>query len=95
MPAAWRSTRGRAWRKAERYFDEAVQTEGVVSRVAMALAVFRPDGQLNDRAWAQAQLQEATKPLTGPEWGKVRRLLSDERTLYYLDWRACTIGRGR
>jgi hypothetical protein len=75
-----------AWRKAERYFAEAVQTEGVVSRVAMALAVFRPDGKLHDRAWAQAQLQEATKPLTGPEWGKVRRLLSDERTLYYLDW---------
>ena len=75
-----------AGRKAERYFDEAVQTEGVVSRVAMALAVFRPDGKLNDRVWAQAQLQEATKALTGPEGGKVRRLLSDERTLYYLDW---------
>ena len=76
----------RAWHKAERCFDEAVQTEGVVRRVAMALAVFRPDGPLNDRAWAQEQLREATKLLVGPEWGKVRRLLSDERTLYYLDW---------
>jgi hypothetical protein len=76
----------RAWHKAERYFDEAVQTAGVVRRVALALAIFRPDGELNDRQWAQAQLQEATKPLTGPEWGKVRRLLSDERTLHYLDW---------
>jgi hypothetical protein len=76
----------RAWHKAERYFDEAVQTEGVVRRVALALAIFRPDGELNDRQWAQAQLQEATKSLTGPEWGKVRRLLSDERTLHYLDW---------
>ena len=76
----------RAWHKAERCFDEAVQTEGVVRRVAMALAVFRPDGQLNDRAWAQEQLREATKLLVAPEWGKVRRLLSDERTLYYLDW---------
>ena len=75
----------RAWHKAERYFDEAVQTEGVVRRVALALAIFRPDGELNDRQWAQAQLQEATKSLTGPEWGKVRRLLSDERTLHYLD----------
>jgi hypothetical protein len=65
----------RAWQKAERYFDEAVQTEGVVRRVAMALAVFRPDGKLNDRAWAQEQLHEATKLLVGPEWGKVRRLL--------------------
>jgi hypothetical protein len=76
----------RAWHKAERCFDEAVQTEGVVRRVALALAVLRPDGRLNDREWAQAQLREATKPLTGPEWGKVRRLLSDERTLQYLDW---------
>jgi len=75
----------RAWHKAERCFDEAVQTEGVVSRVAMALAVLRPDGKLNERAWAQAQVQEAPQPLTGPEWGKVRRLLSAERTLYYLD----------
>lgn len=76
----------RAWHKAERYFDEAVQTEGVIRRVAMALAVFRPDGKLNDREWAQEQLREATKSLTGPEWGKVRRLLSDARTLQYLDW---------
>jgi Helix-turn-helix of DDE superfamily endonuclease/DDE superfamily endonuclease len=28
------------------------------------------------------QLQEATKPLTGPEWGKVRRLRRAERTLH-------------
>ena len=76
----------RAWQKAERCCDEAVQTEGVVRRVALALAVFRPDGRLNDREWAQEQLREATKPLVGPEWGKVRRLLSDERTLHYLDW---------
>jgi hypothetical protein len=75
-----------AWRKAEQSFDEAVQTEGVIKRVEMALVIFRPDGELNDRQWAQAQLQEATKPLTGPEWDKVRRLRSDERTLHYLDW---------
>ena len=34
----------------------------------------------------QEQLREATKPLAGPEWGKVRRLLSDERTLHDLEW---------
>jgi len=75
-----------AWRKAEQYFDAAVQTEGVIKRVEMALALFRPDGGLNDRQWAQEQLWTATKPLGGPEWNKVRRLLSDERTLHYLDW---------
>ena len=75
-----------AWRKAEKYFDAAVQTEVVIKQVEMALAIFRPDGELNDRQWAQEQLRTATKPLGGPEWGKVRRLLSDERTLHYLDW---------
>ena len=34
----------RAWHKAEQCFDAAVQTEGVVRRVAIALAVFRPHG---------------------------------------------------
>ena len=76
----------RAWYKAERCLDEVVQTEGVVRRVARALAVLRPDGKLNDRAWAQEPLREATKLLGGPEWGNVRRFLSDERTLYDLDW---------
>jgi hypothetical protein len=76
----------RAWQKAERCFDEAVQTAGVVLRVERALAVFRPDGGLNDRQWAQGQLREATKPLVGPEWGKVRRVRSDERTWPYLAW---------
>jgi hypothetical protein len=75
-----------AWRKAEQYFNEAVQTEGVIKRVEMALAIFRPDGGLNDRQWAQEQWREATKPLAGPEWGKVRRLLNEKRTLHYLDW---------
>lgn len=51
----------RAWHKAERGFDEAVPTAGVVRRVAMALAVLRPDGKLNERAWAQEQWREATK----------------------------------
>ena len=39
----------RAWQKAERCFDEEVQTEGVGLRVARALAVFRLDGELNER----------------------------------------------
>jgi hypothetical protein len=75
-----------AWRKAEKDFDAAVQTVGVIKQVERALAILRPDGELNDRQWAQEQLRTAPKPLGGPEWGKVRRLLSDERTLQYLDW---------
>jgi len=32
-------------------------------------------------------LQEATKPLAGPEWGKGRRLRSEARTRHELDGR--------
>jgi hypothetical protein len=76
----------RAWRKAERLFDEAVQAESAAARLETALAVFRPEGGLNDRQWAQGQLHAAMQLLTGHEWGKVRRLLSDKRTLQHLDW---------
>ena len=80
-PQAWR-----AWRKAEWLFDEAVQAESATARIETALAVFRPEGGLNDRQWAQGQLHAAMQLLTGPEWGKVRRLLSDARALKHLDW---------
>jgi hypothetical protein len=77
----------RGWHKAERCFEEAVPTAGVVSQVAMALVVLRLDGPLNARAWAQEQVREATKRWVGPEWGKGRRLRSDDRTRYSLAWR--------
>jgi hypothetical protein len=74
-----------AWCKAERFFDEAVHAEAAADRIETALALFRPEGGLSDRQWAQAQLCNATKELTGQEWSKVRRLLDDPRTLNHLD----------
>ena len=50
------------------------------------MALWRPDGHLNDRAWAQQQRAETISALGGEEWGKVRRLLQDSRTLNHLDW---------
>jgi hypothetical protein len=76
---------GRAWRKAERLFDDAVQADGVAGRITAALSWFRPDGTLQTREEAQPQLREASKQLLGPQWSKVRRLLSDERTLSHVD----------
>jgi hypothetical protein len=75
-----------AWGKAERAFDEAVQVDAAVARIRAALTLVRPDGQLNDRAWAQAQITAALGALGGEAWGKVRRLLNDARTLNHLDW---------
>jgi hypothetical protein len=75
-----------AWGRAERAFDAAVQVEGAVERITAALALFRADGQLNDRAWAQQQITDALRELVGEAWSKVRRLLNDVRTLNHLDW---------
>jgi hypothetical protein len=76
----------RAWRHAERVFDEAVLAEAAAEQITVALGLFRPEGPLNDRQWAQGQLHDALEQLAGPAWGKTRRLLSDQRTLAYLDW---------
>ena len=75
-----------AWGKAERAFDEAVQVDTAAQGIRAALACVRPDGQRNDRAWAQAQITAALGALGGEAWGKVRRLLNDARTLNHLDW---------
>jgi hypothetical protein len=75
-----------AWGKAERACDEAVQVDTAVEGIRAALAWVRPDGQLNDRAWAQAQITAALGALVGDAWGTVRRLLDDARTLNHLDW---------
>jgi hypothetical protein len=75
-----------AWRKAERLFDEAVQAEAAAQQIGTALALFGPQGTRNDRQGVQGQLHNALRLLAGPEWGKVRRFLSDPRTLRPLDW---------
>ena len=76
---------GRAWRKAERLFDEAVQAEEAVKQVKTALVWFDADGHLLSRGEAQQQLDKASEKLSGSQWSKVRRLLKDERTLSHLD----------
>jgi len=75
----------RAWRQAERLFDEAVQSEAVVEQVKAALVWFDADGHLLRRAEAQEQLDKASEKLSGAQWSKVRRLLRDDRTLSHLD----------
>src|SRR5262249_58294127 len=45
----------------------------------------RPDGRLNDRAGAAAEIQATLPALDGPRWAKVRRMLTDSRSLTFLD----------
>ncbi len=80
------SARARAaWRRAEESFDRAVLAEAACEQVRAALALFRPDGELSDRVWAQHQIDDALAILSAQEWDKARRLLHDPRTLSHLD----------
>src|SRR5215471_21852312 len=69
---------GRAWHKAERLFDQAVNAQEAVQQIDAALAWFDAQGRLSCRQTAQAQLDAASQQLHGACWSKVKRLLSDE-----------------
>jgi hypothetical protein len=75
----------KAWAKAVALFEQVCRQEKAWERACAALQVFRPDGQLNERGWAEAELAQAAKELPGSVWAKVRRQLLDERTLTFLD----------
>ena len=54
-------------------------------RAKAALELFRPEGQLNDRAWAAAELTAVCQKIRGVPWQKVRSFLQDGRTLTFLE----------
>jgi hypothetical protein len=74
-----------AWVEAERQLAEVDGMESAWQRARAALAVFRADGTLNERAWAEAEIQAALAKLPGAEWKKVRNFLTDRRALTFLD----------
>jgi hypothetical protein len=76
---------GRAWHKAEVLFDQAVHAQETVQQIDAALSWFDTQGRLYCRQTAQAQLDEVSQQLQGDCWSKVKRLLSDERTLSHLE----------
>src|ERR671930_1680633 len=76
---------GRAWRQAERLFDEAVQAQEAVEQLKEALGWFDASGHLYTRKQAQAQLNEAIQRLQGDRWKKAKRMLCDARTLRHVD----------
>jgi tetratricopeptide (TPR) repeat protein len=74
-----------AWRKAAGAFQRYEQAESAWKRAALALNLFRPDGQLNDRSWAEAEIAAALPGLSDAVWSKVRRFLEAEAALTFLD----------
>jgi hypothetical protein len=75
----------RVWEEAERRLAAVDQLESAWQQARAALVVFRPDGTLNDRAWAEAEMAAARANLQGPEWKKVRNFLKDRRALTFVD----------
>jgi hypothetical protein len=73
------------WRQAERAFDRWAAQEDAFGRLRAALRLFTPEGELNTRAGAQAQVQAALAELTGPEWARARRRLVVPETFTFLD----------
>jgi hypothetical protein len=74
-----------AWKKAEAAFAHYERSEAGWKMAHGALSVFRPDGHLNDRAWAEQQIAGALRELSGREWSKVRGFLQAKGTLTFLD----------
>jgi len=74
-----------AWAKAIEALEQVERLESAWSRCRGAFELFRPDGQLNDRVWAEAEIKAGMSELTGPEWRKVRNFLTDPRSLAFLD----------
>jgi hypothetical protein len=74
-----------AWKQAEAAFARYEAAEAGWARARSALRVFRPDGRLNDRSWAQQQIAAVWPHLSGRHWSKVRGFLQAEPTLTFLD----------
>lgn len=75
----------KAWRRATEALATAEGREAAYQRVVAALEMFRPDGTLNSRGAARAELEAALPELPGPYWAKFRRMALDPRALTFLD----------
>ena len=89
-PAARKASR--AWVKVVKSFDHYEAIEAAWKHAEVALAVFRPDGQLNDRAWAEAQVAAALPALVGRAWVRVVQPLASPGELHVLGPNARRVG---
>ena len=83
VPAAMRARR--AWNKLVQSFNRYETIEAAWKQAEPALGVFRPDGRLNDRAWAEAQVAPALPQLVGRAWVTVRNHLQTPESFTFLD----------
>jgi len=74
-----------AWGQATTALERAEHLESAWGRARAALDLFTPDGRLNDRSGAEAEIAAAVTALADPDWAKVRHFLKDRRSLAVLD----------
>jgi hypothetical protein len=74
-----------AWKRVEAAFQQYDAGQAAWKRAELALSLVRPDGQLNDRSWAQEQVAAALPGLSGASWSKVRGLLQAKEAFTFLD----------
>lgn len=74
-----------AWRKAERAMDAWQEGERHWQAVKDSLQLFTPEGELNTRTRAEAQLAEALTHLPDAPFAKTKRLLGQAETFTFLD----------
>jgi hypothetical protein len=74
-----------AWSKVTTALEEFDRLAAPWHRCRKAFDLFRPDGQLNDRQWAESEIKAGLKELTGQQWQKVRNFLTDPRSLAFFD----------
>jgi hypothetical protein len=74
-----------AWRPAIASLEQVERLEAAWGRAHAALDLFGPDGRLNDRARAQAEIAAALRDLGGADWSKLGNFLNDRRSLAFLD----------
>lgn len=67
-----------AWAKAELAFDRWTAQEAADERLRWALPLVTPQGELNTRARAEAEVAAALVGQTGDDWERTRRLLTPE-----------------
>jgi hypothetical protein len=68
----------KAWAKAERAFDHWSAQAKAFERLRLGLRLFTPQGELNTRPRAEAEVRAVLAGQAGPEWTRARRLLGVE-----------------
>jgi hypothetical protein len=74
-----------AWARVAKSMQHYDAARAAWRRAKAALELFRPDGQLNDRTWAEARVSEALPALAGKAWTTLRHLLQAPEAFTFLD----------